>query len=89
MLFRSIRMQITSGGKVKNVEVRNVTFKSFGDGDSPDGYNGQDSIIAGKSDACMIENVAFTNLKIAGKLILDRESGHIAINEFVSGVTFC
>ena len=84
-----IRMQITSGGKVKNVEVRNVTFKSFGDGDSPDGYNGQDSIIAGKSDACMIENVAFTNLKIAGKLILDRESGHIAINEFVSGVTFC
>jgi polygalacturonase len=83
-----IQLHITSDGNIRNVEITNATFKSFGDGKGPDGFNGQNSMIAGKSRKAAIENVVFTNLKIAGNTILDSASGRIDINEFASGVVF-
>jgi len=84
-----IQMRIKKGGKVKNVEVSNVTFQTFGDGsDSPDGYNGENSVIAGQNETSRIENVRFNNLKIAGKTIRDSSSAHMDINDFTSGIVF-
>jgi hypothetical protein len=70
------------------VEVLNVTFKNFGDGKTPDGYNGKNSIIAGQCEGSLIENVAFKNLRIAGRLILDAAAGHFDINAYTSNITF-
>jgi polygalacturonase len=83
-----IRFHIRREGNVRNVEVRDVTFLTFGDGDGRDGYNGQDSVIIGKDSDSAFHNISFHNLFIAGKVVTDCESGHIDCNEFVSGVTF-
>jgi polygalacturonase len=83
-----IEMQISAGGKVRNIEVTNVNFNKFGDGTSKDGFNGANSVITGQSDASKIENVTFTNLKIAGKDILNSSSGRITINRYTSEITF-
>lgn len=79
---------VREGARVRNVEITNVNFQKFGDGDGPDGYNGQNSFIVGQSDRSIIENVAFTDLRIAGRLILDAASGRVDIKEFARNVTF-
>lgn len=84
-----IQMEIhTSGANVKNVEVSNVTFKKFGDAASSDGYDNANSYIYGKDSSSIIKDVTFTNLKIAGKVILDKTSGHMSTNSYTSGITF-
>jgi hypothetical protein len=73
---------------LRNIRIENVRFDSFGDGDAPVGYNGRNTILYGKNSTSTIHNLAFRNLKSAGKLILDAETGRFDINEFVARVTF-
>ncbi len=79
---------IREKAQVRNVEIRNVTFRSFGDGDTPDGYNGQNSIIAGQCATSWVKEVSIVDLRIAGRTILDAASGHFDINEFATNITF-
>ncbi|MCK9479504.1 MAG: malectin domain-containing carbohydrate-binding protein [Firmicutes bacterium] len=83
-----VQMKITAGGKIRDVEINNATFQTFGNGTSADGYNEKGSDILGQSPAAMIENVAFTNLSIAGKPILDADAGRFNVNDFTSNITF-
>lgn len=83
-----IQMEITSGGNVRNITLSNINFKKFGDGTSPDGYNGARSRIRGLNASSTIENVRFTDLRIGGRLILDNSLNRFSINEYATGIIF-
>jgi hypothetical protein len=86
--WRETDSDVREGGQLRNIRIENIRFENFGDGDAPDGYNGQNSILYGKNPSSGIHDLVFRNLKIAGKLVLDAEGGRIDINKFVSRVTF-
>lgn len=83
-----MQFRITAGGRVDGISLTNVHFKSFGDGDAPDGFNDAYSVITGLGENAMIKNMTFTNLTIAGKQITHKEAGRFNINEYTSGITF-
>jgi hypothetical protein len=74
--------QVKGGGPVRNVNVVNVTFRSFG---PPDKFS--KSVIAGIASG-RISDVTFAGLRIAGKAIGSLSEGKIEAKAYASDIRF-
>jgi len=74
-----IEMSSIKPGATRNIEVTRVSFENKGP---------QHSKLKGYSSTSKLENVTFTDLYMAGELIMNTTDGEMDTNAYVSGITF-